>query len=126
MKRTPHIQYVGLHEAGLGEIELDRADALVRRLARALATAAPGQCGVTVHIKAYAMDGARKKFSVHARYTAPGITLVSDRAHDWDLRAAIHAAFEHLESRLHALQERAREHELQLGRSMKSLRATVS
>ena len=63
-----------------------------------------------VHVKLYDAEGARKKYSVHAKAISPAGTFTSEHAADWDLARAVHKSFKNLENevkhRLHADDQR--------------------
>lgn len=45
-----------------------------------------------VHIKEYQQDGNRQKYSLHVRLNSTARVFESCKAHDWDLRRAVHKA----------------------------------
>jgi len=55
---------------------------------------------LSVHVKCYEKDGARKKFSINVKASAPTMMFASDRADDWELPRALHEAFRSIQSQI--------------------------
>lgn len=55
---------------------------------------------LTVHVKCYEKDGARKKFSINVKVSAPTMVFTSDRADDWELPRAVHEAFQSVQAQI--------------------------
>lgn len=55
---------------------------------------------LVVHVKTYEKDGGRKKYSLHVRVNAPSVMFESSRSDDWDLRRAMHKAFEDVKNQV--------------------------
>ncbi len=98
--KYPTVRYIGLAELDLEAVLKQRIDALVVRSARKLCRHVKQECGVTIHCKVYDAQGKNRKYSVHIRFTAPGLLLVSGNVSDWDMGKAVHVAFDGLETRL--------------------------
>lgn len=87
------IQFVGVHD-------LDPAEqATVSRLAtqtyEKLQHFAENIQGMTVHIKCYASEGKKKKYSIHVRLNVPSKAVIeSCKSHDFDLARALHKSFD--------------------------------
>ena len=51
---------------------------------------------LTLMIKTYDNEGARKKYSINLKLTMPSKSLVSDKKAGWDITKALHEAFQAL------------------------------
>ncbi len=65
---------------------------------------------LVVHVKTYAKEGKRKKFSIHTRLISSTHIFESTKTADWDLARTLHKSFKDLENeiknRLHTDEQR--------------------
>lgn len=56
---------------------------------------------MTVHVKCYAKEGEKKKFSLHVRVKIPSHAVMeSCKSHDFDLARALHKSFDDLRTQV--------------------------
>jgi ribosome-associated translation inhibitor RaiA len=56
---------------------------------------------MTVHVKCYAKEGEKKKFSLHVRVKIPSHAVIeSCKSHDFDLARALHKSFDDLRTQV--------------------------
>jgi len=55
---------------------------------------------MTVHVKCYAKDGDRKKYSLHVAVAAPTKVFNSSNAEDWELPRVLHKAFNDIDAQV--------------------------
>lgn len=86
------VQFVGLRK--LNTSEQRTVSQLSTKYCEKLQRLADNVRGLTVHVKTYEKEGARKKYSIHVRVKSPTRAIIeSCRGHDFDLRRALHKAF---------------------------------
>ncbi|MFC1754685.1 hypothetical protein ACFL96_15015 [Thermoproteota archaeon] len=92
------IQYIGADEldpaekADLDKLSMEYYDKIQRSLKNVTS--------IKIHIKAYAKEGGRKKFSIHISADAPTRKFQSTKASDWDFARTLHKAFKDLENQV--------------------------
>ncbi len=57
------------------------------------------ESSLIIRIKPYGTEGARKKYSVHARIESPAIVMTARHA-DWDLARCLHRTFDNIKSEI--------------------------
>ncbi len=56
---------------------------------------------MTVHVKGYAKEGEKKKYSLHVRVKIPSSAVIeSCKSHDFDLARALHKSFDDLRAQI--------------------------
>jgi len=55
---------------------------------------------MTVHVKCYAKEGNRKKYSLHVKVAVPTKEFNSSNADDWELARALHKAFNDIRNQI--------------------------
>ncbi len=94
------IQYVGLEELDINNFQKAHVRRFVSRHADKLERYFHNEHQLIVHIKEYAREGKRHKYSVHLRLSYPGATVPSCHADAWDIRTAVQDAFSRLITQL--------------------------
>lgn len=98
------IQFVGLRE--LKEDEQDTVRAMCEEYYPKVKQKLHNITSLKFHIKCYQKEGDRKKYSVNLQVDSPTkLRIDSTKAHDWELKTAIHKAFQdvihQIDNRLH-------------------------
>lgn len=94
------VKYVGWDELQVDNVEILQAKSLVEKHAQRIELLVHNTLELVVHVKEYDKAGERKKYSVHIRATYPGDTIISDKAHDWQLKRAVQQGLEAIEHQL--------------------------
>jgi len=94
------IKYVGLDGFELDIAEKTQMEAEVRKHAEIIERSVDNELELVIHIKEYSKTGEKHKYSVHIRASYPGGTIVSDKAHDWNLVLAVKHGLKSIEHQL--------------------------
>lgn len=108
VQEIPAIQYRGLRELDIDDYALSWLHKISSYYVQKLQVSVDNDVEVIVHIKERSRSGDTHRYTVNTRMNFPGATLTSE-AQEWDLRRAVHEAFQGLEVELsHFLQRDGR------------------
>ena len=102
-EQTPKVgvELKGWNDLGVDSVVRARAQSIVDRAAESLATIAPENSTLVLHVKEHSSEGERQKYSVNARLEHAGKPFVVDSISDWDLTAVLHQVIKAFEVQLH-------------------------
>lgn len=92
------IQFVGVSD--LSAAEQDTVQVLSRDYHEKIKRQLNNLTDISVHVKVYEKEGNRKKYSVHLKVAAPTVLFAADKADSWELPAALHSAFQDIQSQI--------------------------
>ena len=93
------IRFVGVNELSAGEQEIIKK--LTTENYLKIKRDLQDITNLVVHVKFYAGEGSRKKYSMHVRVAASKHNFESTNADDWEIHTALHKAFEEIKSQIH-------------------------
>jgi CBS domain-containing protein/ribosome-associated translation inhibitor RaiA len=97
--KTHPIQYKGLHELQLDRFSKQWVERLSSYYGEKFSHFIQNDYTVIVHLKEASKHGKRHRYTASVRVHAPGIQANAE-AEEWDIRVALHQAFQELESEL--------------------------
>lgn len=89
------IQFVGLND--LEDVDKELVKKLTEQYYPKIKRSLHNLTSLKVHVKIYAKEGARHKYSINVQAIAPTKNFQSDKASDWDLASSCHKAFKDLQ-----------------------------
>lgn len=99
---TPEtIQFVGVSE--LSAEEQSTVNSITTEYFEKIKRELHNLTNMTVHVKSYQKEGAKKKYSLHVKIAAPTKIFDSNKQDDWELAKALHMSFNSI---LHQIQHK--------------------